>query len=382
MKNNILDYIQWRGDLRFSQSAANEVDGVLLVFLSFLDFSGIAPENPEDGWVYLKDAVQMCFANDNFNQDKDAYYGAILPNRDIFRMAKLMARSDRFGNAKLTAFQRIVSLNEQEQFAAYTALTDDGNIIVSFQGTDDTLIGWKEDLNMSFSGEIPGQRRAVEYLNKVASVYDGKIRIAGHSKGGNLAVYAASKCAPEVRERISRVYNYDGPGFNAEFLESEDYLSVKNRVLKLVPQESVVGVMLVNDDHYTVINSSKSGVLQHNSFFWEVQGRHFTRRAELTKKSLELGRIMNSWLDTKDIETKKTVADAIYEMLTSADARTLTDFNRDKTLLLKSMAKLDPQKRDMIFKTVMEFLGELIKGSITGNDTTKRGKSRKEDKQL
>ena len=243
----MIDYIHWRGDLSFKQSPLNEVDSILFVFLSFLDFSGIVPEYTEDGSVPLKDAVRICFAKDKLTEEKDAYYGAIMPNVDIFRMAKLMAKSERFGNVRLTAYQRIVCRDSEEQFAAYCAICDDGTLLVSFQGTDDTLVGWKEDLNLAHVDVIPGQRRAVEYLNSIAASTEGRIRVAGHSKGGNLAVYASAKCDKSVQARIARVYNHDGPGFSREFLNSEGYLEIKDKVLKLIPEESVVGVIFEND---------------------------------------------------------------------------------------------------------------------------------------
>lgn len=362
----MIDYIRWRGDLSFTASPLNEVDSVLFVFLSFLDFSGIVPEYAEDGSVTLRDAVRICFAKDRLTKEKDAYYGVIMPNRDIFRMAKLMAKSERFGNVRLTAYQKIVCRDSEEQFAAYCAICDDNSIIVSFQGTDDSVVGWKEDLNLALVDVIPGQRRSVEYLNSVAAVLEGRIRVAGHSKGGNLAVYASSKCDKEVQKRISRVYNHDGPGFSRGFLDSEEYLAIKDKVLKIVPEESIVGVIF-ESDKLAVIKSAKSGFNQHNSFFWEVAGNHFVRRKELSRSSKEFGRVLNEWLAGTDVETRRNVVDAIYELISTGNSMTLTDLNRDKTRLWKALVKLEPQKREMVFKTLTRILGETLKSMVKRN---------------
>jgi len=355
---NIIDYLHWRGDLSFTQSGVNEVDNILFVFLSFLDFHEIVPSDPADGDILLRDAVHMCFER---TADAPPYYGAIMPNKDIHRMAKLMAKSNRFGHVRVTGYINEINEETEAQFSTYTAFLDDGSIFISFKGTDDTLVGWKEDLNMSVSKEIPGQRHAVEYLTKIASMFKGKIRVGGHSKGGNLAVYAAAKCDPSIQRRIARVYNNDGPGFSSEFIESEGYQNIKPKILKLIPQESLVGLLLANDDHFSIVCSSKSGVLQHNSFLWEVRGRHFVRRQELAHKSIELSKTVNAWINEKDEETRKEIIEAIYELFTASEAKTLTELGQKKTALLSALKKIDPQKRELVFKSVTQLIGEIIK---------------------
>ena len=299
---NVIDYLQWRGDLTFAQSSLNEVDSVLFVFLSYFDLEGIIPTDPENESISLKEAIMLERVH---HVDRPFYGGAMIPSADIQLMARMMSRSARFANVRVTGLVSEIDREREMQFSAYTALLDDKSIFVSFKGTDDTLIGWKEDMNMSFINEVPGQRWAVEYLNYIGSVTEGGIRIGGHSKGGNLAVYAAAKCKPEIQSRIIRVYNNDGPGFTNDFLVSQEYLRVKDRVLKLVPQDSVIGMLLGNDDNYTVVRSAKSGVIQHNCYLWEVKGRHFVRHGTLTKKTLDLSRVLNQWISDKDFDTRR-----------------------------------------------------------------------------
>lgn len=359
---NVIDYLIWRGDLSFKQSTLNEVDNVLLVFLNFLDFEDIIPKDPKDGDIILKDAVGKCLAR---HGGEKPYYGALMPSADIEKMAKLMAKSTRFGKARLTGYVKEISIEKEQQFSAFTAILDDDSIFVTFSGTDDTIIGWKEDMNMSFFDEIPGQKRAVEYLEEIANAFDGPIRVGGHSKGGNLSVYAAAKCQKKVQERISRVYNNDGPGFSKAFFESEGYLNIKSRILKLVPQESVVGMLLANDSNFTVVYSKKSGVIQHNSYLWEVRGKHFVRRGELEKKSIELSTVINTWIEEKDYETRKNLIAVIYELLTASDAKTLTDINNGYPALFKAMKKVDPKKRELVLKAIYELIGEIIKSKFS-----------------
>lgn len=357
---NINDYLRWRGDLSFEQSPINEVDAVLLVFVSYLEFKDIIPSSISET-ITLREAIGLEFA---LHENGKPYYGAILPNEDMHRMAKLMSRSNRFSKVKFTGYVNEICEDAEEQFTACTSIFDDGSVFISFKGTDDTLVGWKEDLNLSFEEEIPGQRRAVEYLEMIAAATTGKIRIGGHSKGGNLAVYAAAKCSPETQSRIVKVYNNDGPGFNDEFFQSDGYQKIKPRILKLVPQESVVGMLLVNDEGYTVVRSSGTGVFQHNSYLWEVSGRRFIRHGKLTEKSLEFSKAVNGWIDGKDIETRKEIVNNLYSILKSTNAKTLTDFSQDKNLLPKALLTVEPQKREMLFRTTSELTRELIKASV------------------
>lgn len=362
---NVNDYVRWRGDLSFVQSSLNEVDALMLVFISYLNFDNIVPNSIDEGSIPLNEAVALEFAQ---HESSKPYYGAIMPNEDMFKMAKLMSRSNRFSKVRMTAFYKEISEDSEEQFNACTMLLDDGSIYVSYKGTDDTLVGWKEDLNLSFVEEIPGQRRAVEYLNYIGERTEGKIRIGGHSKGGNLAVYAAARCNPEVRDRIVRIYNNDGPGFHESFLESDGYKAVKSRVLKLVPQESVIGMLLGHDDNYTVVRSGGTGVFQHNSYLWEVRGRHFIRYGAMKQRNLVLSRVVNKWIEGKDIDTRRAISDALYEILTASDAKTLTDLARDRALLLRALVKVEPKKRETVFHAMLELMGEIIKASVAKNE--------------
>lgn len=204
---NIMDYLEWRGDLTLAASPFNEVDALLLAELSFINFEGLIPP-PEIGrGVRLRDAAEEYFAR---NEGKEIDMGVLVPDK-IPAMLCAMAGSKRFGNMLVNAFEERIDVELEQQFAAITVDLGDSSVYVAFRGTDDTLVGWKEDLNMGFLEEIPSQERAVRYLKRIAKQYDRKkLRVGGHSKGGNLAVYSAVKAAPEVQERILAVYNNDG----------------------------------------------------------------------------------------------------------------------------------------------------------------------------
>ena len=378
---NMIDYIDWRGDLTFEQSRLNEVDNVLLVFFSFLNMKDIVSGVPGKKEITLREATVRYLRK---IKGEKISYGAIIPTQDIHRMARKMASSVRFGSILLSGYVDRIDRNKQEQFAAYTAVLDDGSAFVSFRGTDDTLVGWKEDLNMTYTKETAAQRSAVNYLAELSRNFSGSIRLGGHSKGGNLAVYASAMSPYSIRNRILRIYNNDGPGFTKEFVESEGYTEINKRIVKLVPQHSVVGMMLYNDSNYTVVKSERTGIDQHNSYLWQVMGKRFVRMNNISEKTAVLNEALQRWLNGKDMDTRRALFEAIYEIMTAANAETLTDFSKDKLLLIRSISLVEPQKRDMVFRELSKLVADIIKAQAAalapkpkeGKETEKNEKTR------
>ena len=63
---NLLDYLDWRGDLTLDKSPFNEVDNLILAELSFVDFKDIVPAPSEGESVALRDAAEACKMTVNF----------------------------------------------------------------------------------------------------------------------------------------------------------------------------------------------------------------------------------------------------------------------------------------------------------------------------
>ena len=259
---------------------------------------------------------------------------------------------------KLTALVSHIDAEREKQFAAITVKPGDGSVFVAFRGTDDTIVGWKEDFNMSFMTAIPSQIEAAEYLDRVAKKVYGKLRVGGHSKGGNLAVYAASNCSKRTRNRILTVYNYDAPGFSKEFFEGEGYIEISDRIRSLVPQSSIVGMLLENDGRFSVVKSTETGIMQHNAFSWEVLGTEFVKLDELTKESRDMTVVMHEWLSKMDMEERKKFVDAIYDILVATKATTVTELSDDKYSILRSLKNTDKDTRKMVLKTFGLLFGE------------------------
>ena len=381
---NIIDYVDWRGDVTFSASPFNDIDSLILTQLAMVDLSGIVPEDPFGGYISLRDAADMYFADEARESEP---VSVIIPS-ETYELFKKMAYCKRFENVKLTAYVNHIDTEKEQQFAALTVKVGDGTVFVAFRGTDDTIIGWKEDFNMSFMPTIPSQTEAVEYISRVSRRVYGKLRVGGHSKGGNLAVYASVKCAARIRKRIVSVYNYDAPGFNREFLALPEYSELGERLKTVVPQSSVIGMLLENDGKYSVVQSNETGLLQHNAFTWEVKGTEFVRLEELTKESRDMTAVMNEWLSKLDMEQRKSFVNAIYDILVSTKATTVTELNDDKYSILRALKGTDKETRKMVLRTFGLLFGgggKQLAAYVTGallksKNDPKKAKGNKQEK--
>lgn len=345
----LFDYIDWRGDLSFSQCDLGEVDSLILSQVCYLDFYRIVPASPTaKGLSFLAAAKRYV----NTHKGEANPLGAIIPPETVTITTKA-ARSARFGSLRMVAHVNVISEDEQKQFSATTFDLGNGALFLSFRGTDDTIVGWKECFNMSFMSPVPAQAEAVEYLYHVAAAMpDKRLYLGGHSKGGNLAVYAAVKSNPKVKERIAAVYNLDGPGFTREFIESNEYAEIKDRIRTLVPQTSIVGMLLEHDESFEVVQSNQAGLLQHNGFSWEVMGNAFVHSDSVTKESKNIDAKLKLWLADIAPDRRREILDTLYELLDTLPAKTLTDLSAEKLKLIKAWNTLDSESRTFIRRCV------------------------------
>ena len=255
---NLMDYLDWRGDLTLEISPFNEVDALILAELSFVDFDGIVPPPELGRGLPLNEAAEAVFRPPW--PGRTSPWASSCRTRSRKMLRKLMT-SPRFRNMTLNGYTALLDDSIEQQFAALTIDLGNGSIYISFRGTDDTIVGWKEDLNMGFLEEIPSQKQAVEYVARVARQYSDKtIRIGGHSKGGNLAVYSAAKSSGEIQERIVAVHNNDGPGFAWDISETPGHKRIASRIHTILPQTSVVGMLMEHEKRYQVVHSTYDGL--------------------------------------------------------------------------------------------------------------------------
>ena len=288
---NLMDYLDWRGDLTLEISPFNEVDALILAELSFVDFDGIVPPPELGRGLPLNEAAEAFFAR---HGGKDVPMGVLVPDT-ISKMLRKLMTSPRFRNMTLNGYTALLDDSIEQQFAALTIDLGNGSIYISFRGTDDTIVGWKEDCLLTVMDEIPAQRDAVEYLTWAASVYPGKIAVGGHSKGGNLAMYAAAMAPESVQERIGNIYNNDGPGFQEKILQTEGYRRIKPRIKTILSQNAMVGTLLWNDCDYTVVKSTAALLGAHDGFTWETTPTSFVRCENLSPSARAFDRAMEEY---------------------------------------------------------------------------------------
>ena len=323
--SNIIDYIRWRGDLPLSKSPFNEIDNLIFSELSYMDFKNIVPKECTGNGIYLKDAVEMIERRSPEENDP----GLLIPE-DVLQMLKIMKNTVRYKDMKLCGYVNDIDNVNARQFSALTIDTCDHCIYVAFRGTDDTIAGWREDLEFACTPDVPSQKRAVEYVNKAAKHFPLKrLRIGGHSKGGNLAAYSAIFCNTFAKKKIVQVWSNDGPGFLDDIIKTNNYQQIKHKIHSIIPKSSVVGMLLEHDNKYTVVDSSELGLMQHNGFTWQVLGNTFITLPELPKAAKESSTAIRTWLNKISPEKRREFSDSLYNILTSSGAKTFTDLKEE-----------------------------------------------------
>lgn len=354
---NIITYIETCWD-SFEERPFNEVDSLVLAQFSYINLPEVAkrPVNTP-ALPYLRDLMRAEYFEEMF---------AKVPyTEDVRKLVYAMVASPRFRNIRLGGYINNIDEGRFMQFSAATFLLDEKTAYIAFRGTDGTFIGWKEDFNMSFELPVPAQVAAADYLEATAQQWNGELMVGGHSKGGNLAVYAASVVPMEVQSRIKQVYSHDGPGFRPEFLENEGFLRVLDRINTTVPQSSIVGMLMERKEEYSVVKSTGVSLTQHNPFTWVVTAGEFEYLGEITKNSRMLDDTISKWLLTVSDEERKQAVDVLFEALSVSKATSVTDFTaewqKNIPAVLGSVRNLSPETRGFLSMVLKQFAAIAVK---------------------
>ena len=334
----VFDYIAWRGDLTFTQDPPNAVDALIFSTLSYIRYGGAVEEDPRQP-VLLREAAEHFFTledpENRIRVEKDL---------DLLQQAAL---STRFGQTKLVRYQDVLIPEQETQFAAVTFLLDDGSAFLAFRGTDYSLVGWKEDFNMSFQQTVPSQRLAVQYVREVAAEYTLPLRLGGHSKGGNVAVFAAARSAPMLQQRIIEVYNHDGPGFTKYMMGDPGYLAMVSRIRTFIPESSVIGMLLEHEEPYIVVKSRTVSLLQHDPYTWEIMGKGFTTVEEISEDSRFLDAAIKAWFSDMTNQERSRLVDVMFTLLGTGGVENALDIFHPRNTLnyLKALSTDDNLRR-------------------------------------
>ncbi|MCL2068167.1 MAG: DUF2974 domain-containing protein [Treponema sp.] len=349
---NIFDYLLWRGDLGFKQSPFNNVDNIIFSQLSYLPLDNIVEGPESEAGISIAQAAKI-FAK-RLKGEKSALRKQVMFKDDPALMSALGV-SNRFGSCELLGFVNHVDVVQEKQFSALCIDTGDGSCFIAFRGTDTNLIGWKEDFNMSFSENVPSQIEAVNYLEKISALVKGPIRLGGHSKGGNLAIYAAAFCGKKTQNRITGIYSNDAPGFQTKVVESEGFKAIRERIHSFAPQLSVVGTFLEHGNDNSVIKSSQTGLMQHALYSWEVTHNDMVRVDNVPQTSRFVDKTLREWIAGLDFDQRQKLIDGLFTILSSTHAKSIHDLSDDwfraTGRMIQSLGNIDEPTRNIIRKT-------------------------------
>lgn len=344
---DIRSYIKEKGGLSFEEWAFGEVDSLILSQLSYLNFqnSGAAQKKFSDS---LQEIVSAQFTEEFVSQ-------TLTPdkNRELLFAA---AESKRFGGICPGYYCNLLDAENEKQFAAVTFRLGKQFYYVAYRGTDGSFVGWKEDLNLSFSKQIPAQLDAVHYYEEVCKRRKGEFLLGGHSKGGNLAVYTAMACSPKAKKKLGAVYNHDGPGFVQEFFSQEEYQKIRPLIHKTIPQTAIVGLLLEQHEDYSVVESDAFAFLQHDPFSWVVEEGAFVPIQSVTFFSEYTNKALNTWLNQLDMETRRKFVETLYQMIVSTNANTFSELLEQggtaMKLFFRNLRSTDPEVKKLMNQTI------------------------------
>ena len=351
---NIFDYLAWRGDVPFSISPFNEVDSLVLSELIYADFEGIVPENGDR--ITLKETRERFWLRHTKEE--------IMAEDSFTKMAPFlmdgMTEGARFADTEVSWFFDVVDNSADVQLAAATFWLPDGTAFVAFRGTDSHIVGWKEDFFLSYMPETEGQRRAAAYMNEHFLDSETPLRVGGHSKGGNMAVYAAVQADAAVRGRVKAVYSNDGPGFLEPFTRTEAYQDMLPRIICTVPEDSIIGTLLSNEAYQHVVKSTAAGILQHDGFTWQVLGPRFVEVGKRSDISVLTETTLRQWLGSIGDEDRKLFVNSLFSLFESTGADTFSQIKQDIVGSIVSMKKMldtmPKEQRDAVWGIIMRLV--------------------------
>ncbi len=346
---SIIEYAET--ELRpFTEKPFGSVDSLILSQFAYINFEGIVP-GPGlcSKTVRIKDCLQA-----------EHFTSMLIETRYPKKNKSLLfalASSPRFRNIRMTAYVSEFDPTSEKQFSAVTYILPDGDVYIAFRGTDDTLIGWKEDFSIAFIYPVPSQARALDYLLDISKRLPGKLMVGGHSKGGNLAVYSSFAAPQSVQRRILRVYDHDGPGFKEGALDCDGYKRIEDRIEKTVPQSSLIGMLLEGHKKYTVVESSRFGVMQHDPFSWKVAGGGFVTTEEVSDGARYMNRTIRDWISSLSQEDREKFTDLLFGVIDAGDAKTFSEitleWKKNFSAIFNAIRETDPEMK--------KFIGELVK---------------------
>lgn len=340
----IFDYLDQVAYDSIYDTPFNELDMLMLTELTYLPFDQIVSDQMSPDCT-----CRLFEAAEKAPQDL-----SMLVTKNRLKLLEKVASSTRFKNIRLMGYVNDIDPDVQKQFAAMIFKIKPDSYVLTFRGTDDSIIGWKEDFHMTYMDQVPAQKTAVNYLRKAMDALPGQFILTGHSKGGNLASYAASQIEPEYQERIQSIYSYDAPGLNHSVITSQGYQTISDKIKRYIPQGSIVGMMLETPKQAQIVKSTAiGGLAQHDTFSWQISDQTFVLLDNLNPDSLQVDKTLKNWVDSVSDEELKDFFDLFFGLILDAGISSINDLtkleNFNKILAVFENANaLTDEERDML----------------------------------
>lgn len=340
----IFDYLDQVAYDSIYDTPFNELDMLMLTEITYLPFDQIVSDQMSPDCT-----CRLFEAAEKVPQDL-----SMLVTKNRLKLLEKVASSTRFKNIKLMGYVNDIDPDVQKQFAAMIFKIKPDSYVLTFRGTDDSIIGWKEDFHMTYMDQVPAQKTAVNYLRKAMDALPGQFILTGHSKGGNLASYAASRVEPEYQERIQSIYSYDAPGLNHSVITSQGYQTISDKIKRYIPQGSIVGMMLETPKQAQIVKSTAiGGLAQHDTFTWQISGQTFVLLDNLNPDSLQVDKTLKNWVDSVSDDELKDFFDLFFGLILDAGISSINDLtkleNFNKILAVFENANaLTDQEREML----------------------------------
>ena len=348
---NLITYVQQYGAQTFEDKSLTDIDVLVLTEIAYLPFDEIVPKSFD-----VTKAISLEQLGKEFEQikEKEQELNPFMITSERIELLEVVSKSQRYKKIKVFGFMNDIDDERTKQFAAVCYQWEEENRWIIFRGTDESLTGWKEDFMMTYSDLIPAQTDAIEYLKKQAETFSGTLNVSGHSKGGNLSLYASTMQDEAIQNRIEQIYCWDSPGVHRSILDTEGYQRVVSKAKRYIPQDSIVGLMLESQVPYHIIESQGSGISQHSALMWNIEEDHFIELTELTKNSQLTDQTFKQWTEVVSDEDLKLFFDTFFDLIFEMGVETVNDvyynFRMYMQKFFEKAYQMGPEKREVLLR--------------------------------
>ena len=344
----IFDYLKANQYDSFYDKEFTVLDALALTELAYLPFEDLVPAE-----ISVQNYISLQHLAEQFEEKFQGKYPPLgMVNAHRLKLLSYLSSFKRYKHIRALGFANDVSLDSQKQFAAITYQIRPKEYLVVFRGTDDSIIGWKEDFHLTYMKEIPAQLAARDYLKEVLDKLDGKVWLAGHSKGGNLATYAACHVETSIQDRVQKVYSFDAPGLHSSIRNSDNFKAIEGKILSIIPENSIVGMMLETPETDLVVKSKTFGLLQHLMVSWEIEGDQFKVVPKVTEDSIQVDQTLKTWTANLSEEELRDFFDLFFGLFIEADIHRFGDITVDTPVkiqkLIENRRNLTPEQATMM----------------------------------